>query len=193
MGIIKKLFGYEEMQSSYNQTITHIFVLVHPYCDFGMYTLPEQHVKFKKLWEQSIKDASADSGCFAVLYLNDRGKNPTIEEVRKMYLPEDELNIAELIHAFFGRERYLFIAAMNLYFPGLVRHPSIDGRFDSETVEVSIRGVYADRCVDDAKKGIRDAYGIPPEHITILYEESVFAEKKFADEHGFLDNLLKRT
>ncbi len=188
MGLLDRLKGGN------TRAITELFVLVHPFFDFSEFGTPKsQWDKFRSMWEMSIKSAAQRPGCFAIVYFNDiLMKNPSLEEVRRLYISKESKAMGELVHSSFGRSRYLFIAAMNLAFPGLAHDSSVEERLDKEKVTVNIRGVYATRCVSDAKIGIRDAYNIPEERILIDFSESVFAEDYLAEEHGFPDNLLTR-
>jgi hypothetical protein len=176
------------------EPVDHLYLLVHPYYDYFVQDR-SQIVRFREIWMDSVSDAASRPGTFAIMYFPgtpSEGDEPDRFKFVHERPSKLELELGRHVQQSFGKENSKLVMISNIY-PYLTwtYDTRIQDRMtDPGQVIVSARGVFSDRCVDDARRAARDAYHIPDANARVLGQESIYGNKDNARNDGFPDNLF---
>jgi len=176
-----------------NTPINKLYLLVHPFYDFYN---TQQIKEFKDIWMDSISDASKDGDALAITYFAGLPSDRDKPNKFKFYFDkpsENELEIGKHVQQSFGKNRSKFVLIQNIY-PYIVwtYDENIESRIvDPKLLTITARGVYAERCVNDGKLAAIEAYKVPKENSSIVFQESIFGEEHIAKKHGFPKHIRK--
>ena len=169
-----------------NTPISNLYLLVRPYYGFRD---KKQIQQFREIWMESISNASKDEETFAITYFAGLPSDEDKPDKFKFYYDkpsQHELELGKHVQQSFGKNRSKFVLIENIY-PYIIwtYDKNIEERItDKNSLMITARGVYAERCVNDGKLAAIEAYKIPKENASIIYQESIFGEKHIAEKYG---------
>ncbi|MEA3514826.1 MAG: hypothetical protein U9R34_05085 [Nanoarchaeota archaeon] len=166
-----------------NSKIKELYLLVHPYSNL----IEKKPDKFRDIWMDSITAAAKNKDTFAIMYFDGLPSDRDKPNEFKFYYDKPskiELELGKHVKQSFGKNRSKFVMIRNIY-PYIIwtYDENIENRLeDNNKTIITARGVYAERCVQDAVFAATETYRIPQENAKIILEESILGEKNIREE-----------
>ena len=189
--MLQKLIG--SFKRNEDTPINELYLLVHPFYNFSN---EEQIKQFREIWMDSISDVSKRDGAFAITYFSGLPSDRDEPNKFKFYFDKpskEELEIGKHVQQSFGKNSSKFVLIK-------IIHPSIARTYDEnigsrivnpKNLLITARGVYAESCVNDARLAAVEAYKVPEENSSIVYQESIFGKKQIAEKYGLPSNVKR--
>ena len=166
-----------------NSQINKLYLLVHPYCNLT----EKKPDKFREIWMDSVTAAAKNKHTFAIMYFADLPSDRDEPNEFKFYYHKPskiELELGKHVKQSFGKYRSKFVMIRQIYpYISWTYEKNIENRLeDNNKTIITARGVYAEKCVQDAVFAATDAYKIPLINTRIILEESILGEERITEE-----------